>query len=108
MLKLLHAKDLLKQVVELLFVHHFVAQHGCGRTLAWSASIFVCNQVKVITMDLSRKQHFYMVVVSIESSDFEKTLCCLVSDSTLVLSSVFDPIVEGQLSIKGCQMAKRS
>ena len=57
MLELLHTKDLLKQVVELLFVHHFVAQHGCGRTLAWSASVLVWNyiEVKVSTTDLSSK-----------------------------------------------------
>ena len=41
MFELLDPENLLKEVVELFFVHHFVPQHGSRRTLTRPPSVLV-------------------------------------------------------------------
>ena len=49
MFELFDGENLLEEVVELLLRHDLVAQHGCGRSLAWPSCVLVWNKDRSTT-----------------------------------------------------------
>ncbi len=50
-LELLDPEDLLEEVVQLLLVEHFVAQHGRGRSLTRTSRLLLCGKAEIDDQD---------------------------------------------------------